>query len=93
MQMRTEEAWLELKEFILFCKRENVPSFKLDGFECTIPTHSPSLEKLAALERDIEQLKQVCSRLMLALEAKQFTGNPATPFANRVKVNAVGSNG
>lgn len=91
--MRSEDEWLELKEFILFCKRENVPSFKLDGFECTLPPKSPSQLKLEALERDIEKLKEVCSRMMLALEAKQFTGNPATPFANRVKVNAVGQNG
>lgn len=93
MPMRSEDEWMELKEFILFCKQENVPSFKLDGFECTLPAKSPSQSKLEAMESDIAKLQEICSRMMLALEARLSTGNPHTPFANRVKVNAVGQHG
>lgn len=87
--MTTQEL-LDLKEFILFAKSEKIPSFKMGAFECSLPPKDANESALEAMRKDIEALKSICNRLIMAAEVKE-RGNPYTPFTQRI--NAVAKNG
>ncbi len=74
----------DLKELITFAKAQGIPHLKAGAFECEIPPKDVNEKIIEELRSEIQELKNVTTKLSMQLHQLSPMARTPKPFTKRV---------